>query len=53
VPEPRQRDVVAEAKAELDAKLAEMGTPVEDVDTTDPLARIMDKFGPDTEVVEP
>lgn len=56
VPAPIQRDLVAEAKAELDAKLAgvdgEPAVPVDDVDTTDPLARIMEQFGPGTEVTD-
>jgi hypothetical protein len=60
VPEPIKpdTDVVAQARKELDEAIeragleSEAGVAIEDVDTTDPLARIMDQFGPGTEVVE-
>jgi hypothetical protein len=59
VPEPIKpdTDVVAQARKELDEVIArgvegEPAVAVEDVDTTDPLARIMDQFGPGAEVVE-
>jgi hypothetical protein len=53
VPEPIERDVVAEAKAALDAKLAEVeGEPAVPAEGADPLERIMEAFGPGTEEVE-
>ena len=58
VPEPIKpdSDVVAQARKELDEAIERAGVEgepaVEDVDATDPLARIMDQFGPGAEVVE-
>lgn len=45
---------VVEMQDQLDAAIAKraLADPVEDVDTTDPLAKIMDEFGPGTTVVE-